>query len=232
MRRRRQPSQPVGSQSSVVALAVGVAQCMLHCCSARREARGWGPRAGAIMAAVRRLRCARARQRPRNPTAPRQPCATVRLPTCAAALLPRGQWRALQRRLRLRRVARNRYEVDAVPVAAAVGDVVPQVRAVNGDALAVRQDAHALPVDLRITARRPTVLLALDDKLFEGAAHRRAEEEFARVGVEEVERSRALALRRMEVAQQARREKVARTLCKPPCRAQMFEHGSVDSAGR
>ena len=45
-------------------------------------------------------------------------------------------------------IAGNGYEVDAVSVALAVRQVVPQVSAVDADCLAVRQTAHILPYHL------------------------------------------------------------------------------------
>jgi len=65
----------------------------------------------------------------------------------------------------LRRVAGDGDEVDAVAVAAAVGQVVPQVGAVDAHALAVGKAANKVPIHLRVAERRPAVLLRLAHKL-------------------------------------------------------------------
>ena len=53
--------------------------------------------------------------------------------------------------------ARHRDQVDAVPVAFSVRQVVAEVRAVNADALAVGQAADEVPIDLLIAERRPAL---------------------------------------------------------------------------
>ena len=59
----------------------------------------------------------------------------------------------------VRRQARDRDEVDAVPVTFGVGQVVPQVRPVDRDRLAVAQHAHVRPDDLLVAEARPAVRL-------------------------------------------------------------------------
>ena len=87
--------------------------------------------------------------------------------------------RALQLDLAVGGPPGDTYEVDAVAVAGAVGDVVAEVGAVDRDALAVGQDAHVLPHHLLVAERRPPVRVRLARKLLEAAAHRRDEERLA-----------------------------------------------------
>ena len=53
-----------------------------------------------------------------------------------------------ERSLATLRKARHGDQIDAVAVARAVGQVMPQVRAVDAHTLAVGQHAHVVPVDL------------------------------------------------------------------------------------
>ena len=48
-------------------------------------------------------------------------------------------------------MAGYRHQVDAVPVATAIRQIVAKVRAIDGDAFAIGQHAHVFPVDLRVT---------------------------------------------------------------------------------
>lgn len=57
----------------------------------------------------------------------------------------------------LGRLRGDRDEVDAIPIPAAVGEIVAEVRARERDALAIRQDAHIVPDDLGIAEGRPAV---------------------------------------------------------------------------
>eukprot|EP00636_Phaeomonas_parva_P006647 CAMPEP_0118853576 /NCGR_PEP_ID=MMETSP1163-20130328/2108_1 /TAXON_ID=124430 /ORGANISM="Phaeomonas parva, Strain CCMP2877" /LENGTH=243 /DNA_ID=CAMNT_0006786147 /DNA_START=61 /DNA_END=792 /DNA_ORIENTATION=- len=99
------------------------------------------------------------------------------------------------------------HQVDAVAVAVAVGDVVPQVRAVHADGLAVRQAAHVLPDHLLVPEAGPAVRAALLLELLEGAADGRAEERLTRDAV--VIRGRLLAV---DLLEELGLEPVARVL--------------------
>ena len=48
----------------------------------------------------------------------------------------------------LQRSAGNAYQIDAVPIAGSVGEVVPKVSAINRDTLPIGEHSHELPVDL------------------------------------------------------------------------------------
>ena len=62
-------------------------------------------------------------------------------------------WRLLER------PAGDADQIDAVPIAATVGQIVAEVRAVDRDALSVWQYAHVVPVDLRVAEGGPAVRL-------------------------------------------------------------------------
>ena len=61
---------------------------------------------------------------------------------------------------------------------------MPQVRAIDRDCLAIRQHANRVPVDLRISEARPSVVLALFEKLFKRATLGRRKEQLATDRVE------------------------------------------------
>lgn len=77
------------------------------------------------------------------------------------------------------RAAGHGHQVDAVPVAAAVGQVMAQVGAVDADALAVGQAAHVLPVHLIVPEARPPMRPALLHKRRPGSAAWRLEQQLA-----------------------------------------------------
>ena len=114
----------------------------------------------------------------------------------SAALLPRP-CRSRTAGL-VHRPARDRDEVDAVAVARAVGQVVPEMRAVGADALAVGQHAHVLPVDLRVAERGPAVHPGLLHERVPVAIPRAEEERLARVAVVERDLSRRRRLLRQK----------------------------------
>mmetsp|Transcript_20478 Transcript_20478/g.48552 ORF Transcript_20478/g.48552 Transcript_20478/m.48552 type:complete len:211 (+) Transcript_20478:129-761(+) len=105
------------------------------------------------------------------------------------------------RSLAILRKASNRDQIDAVTVAGAVGQVVPQVCAVNAHTLAIGQHTHIVPVDLRVTEARPAVRLALLDEDLPRALLARGEERLARHRVVEGRVACALLL----VSQEGRR---------------------------
>lgn len=72
------------------------------------------------------------------------------------------------------RLAGDGDEVDTVAVAAPVRQVVAQVRAVNGHALAILETPHVVPHHLLIPERRPSVRLRLGHELLECPVSRHA----------------------------------------------------------
>merc|ERR1712070_403560 len=85
----------------------------------------------------------------------------------------------------LLRPAGDAHEVDAVSVSCTVGQVVAQVRAVDRDALAIGENAHVVPIDLRVTEAWPAVHLRLPHELVPRAVFGAGEQQLASVAVEE-----------------------------------------------
>jgi len=65
----------------------------------------------------------------------------------------------------IRRTARHAHQIDAVPTALSIRQIVPEVRTIHAHRLAVRQDADEIPVDLPIAKARPTVIATLPQEL-------------------------------------------------------------------
>ena len=70
------------------------------------------------------------------------------------------------------RTASHRNQVDAVPVALAVREIVAQMSAIKAHRLSIRQASHVLPNNLLVSERWPSVLHALFNKLLRSTTSR------------------------------------------------------------
>mmetsp|Transcript_15564 Transcript_15564/g.51781 ORF Transcript_15564/g.51781 Transcript_15564/m.51781 type:complete len:268 (-) Transcript_15564:93-896(-) len=86
---------------------------------------------------------------------------------------------------RAARPAGDRDEVDAVPVASPVREVVTEVRPRHGHRLAVLEHSRVLPHNLLVAEGGPAVQVGLGQEFVHGAADRSAEQRLARDGVVE-----------------------------------------------
>mmetsp|Transcript_6573 Transcript_6573/g.19672 ORF Transcript_6573/g.19672 Transcript_6573/m.19672 type:complete len:219 (+) Transcript_6573:206-862(+) len=84
---------------------------------------------------------------------------------------------------RAARPAGDRDEVDAVPVASPVREVVTEVRPRHGHRLAVLEHSRVLPHNLLVAEGGPAVQVGLGQEFVHGAADRSAEQRLARDGV-------------------------------------------------
>jgi len=64
-----------------------------------------------------------------------------------------------------------------------IGQVVTQMRAIDGDCFTVRQTAHQIPIDFRVPERRPAVVEGLFDERSPRTVPRRIKERFACVRI-------------------------------------------------
>jgi len=80
-------------------------------------------------------------------------------------------------------IAGDADQIDAISVAFAVRQIMPEVRTVDADAFAIWQHAHEVPVDFGITEGRPAVHSGLSHKLVPGAIPRSIEERLPCVAV-------------------------------------------------
>ena len=77
------------------------------------------------------------------------------------------------------------FDPDAcTSVSCTVGQVVAQVRAVDRDALAIGENAHVVPIDLRVTEAWPAVHLRLPHELVPRAVFGAGEQQLASVAVD------------------------------------------------
>ena len=79
--------------------------------------------------------------------------------------------------------ARDGHQVDAIPVARLIGEVVAEMGAIDGDSLAVLEAPHVLPDHLLVPERRPAVRLGLLLEVLEAPAARGDEQGLARDGI-------------------------------------------------
>jgi hypothetical protein len=79
----------------------------------------------------------------------------------------------------------NRYQVNAIAIAATVGNVVSQMRPIQRYGLSGPDAPYDLPVHFRVTEGRPTVLFRLVYKCRKSSAPRSVKEGLARDGIVE-----------------------------------------------
>mmetsp|Transcript_23588 Transcript_23588/g.41749 ORF Transcript_23588/g.41749 Transcript_23588/m.41749 type:complete len:302 (+) Transcript_23588:1675-2580(+) len=94
-----------------------------------------------------------------------------------------GGFRIISVAAPLNRKSSAGHEIDAISVPSAIGQVVAQVGAVDRYAFAVLEASNVVPHHLIVPKRRPSVLLALVQKLPKRPPDRRPEQRLARNGI-------------------------------------------------
>ena len=81
------------------------------------------------------------------------------------------------------RIAGHRHQVDTIPRARSIRQVVAQVSAIHTDRFTVGENSYVIPNYLRISERWPPVHLALQQKLRNGPPAGGNEQRLASVGI-------------------------------------------------